>query len=83
VATTFIYDASAGIGSDDALRDSRGGEEDGTIDDPQGRDQCSQIGPFARWQISIRKNYHRNLKLDALSAIQIEFHGLNHTLTGG
>ena len=81
IATTFIYDASAGVGTDDALRKSTGPAEDGTIDDPQGRNEYSQIGPFARWQISIRKNHHRNLDLSGVSAIHLEFHGLNDTLT--
>ena len=79
VDTTVIYD-SAAIGKDEAF--TQRGSEDGTLDDPEGKADFSQIGPFGKWRISILKKHNIGLKLDTLQDVEIEFYRQQPHLEG-
>lgn len=55
------------------------GTEDGTITDPQGKSEYSQIGPFARWRVEVSRQLNPSLDLSGLEDVVLEFSGGNRT----
>lgn len=76
VDLTFRY----AFGLERTPRALRGhGSEDGTITDPQGKSEYSQMGPFAHWRVEVSRQLNPSLDLSGLEDVVLEFSGGNRT----
>ena len=85
-ATDLRYDASKGKLNPGSLAGSTPALEDGDLslnitDNPEQplKSRYAPIGPFGKWQLSVKEQFNPGLKLDALNMIVIDFHGYYQT----